>query len=96
VGLYALVGEDRADLEARFDALRRWTPGGGLEGVDVAEWGRDKLVGTVDQVVERLGRFAELGVEEMIVSLGSLPFAVYDESQLDVLAEAVIPAARSV
>lgn len=94
LGLYALVGEDRADLEARFEALRRWTPGNGLDGVDVDSWGRDKLVGTVDEVLERLTRFAHLGLEEMIVSAGSLPFVVHDESQLDVLAEAVIPAAR--
>jgi probable F420-dependent oxidoreductase len=94
VGLYALVGGDRGDLESRFRALQQWTPGRALEGTDVDRWGRDKLVGTVDQVVDRLARFADLGVEEMVVSAASLPFAVYDDDQLDVIAEAVIPAAR--
>ena len=94
VGLYALVGEDAPDLAARFRALQRWTPGDALAGADPADWGKDKLVGTVEQVLERVGRFAELGVEEMILSASSLPFAVYDESMLDVVAEAVVPAAR--
>jgi probable F420-dependent oxidoreductase len=94
VGLYTLVGEDRGDLEARFGTLQEWTPGDWPDGQDVEAWGRDKLVGTVEEVVERLARFADLGVDEMIVSAGSLPFAVYDGSQLDLLAEAVLPAAR--
>jgi F420-dependent oxidoreductase-like protein len=94
VGLYALVGEDQRDLAGRWRALQRWTPGGGLDGELLERWGRDKLVGTPDRVVERLASFAALGVEEMIVSAGSLPFAVYDESMLDLFAEAVIPAAR--
>jgi probable F420-dependent oxidoreductase len=94
VGLYTLVGEDRADLVARFRALQRWTPGGALDSVSLDEWAGDKLVGTTDQVVERLERFASVGVGEMIVSAASLPFAVYDESMLDLMAEAVIPAAR--
>jgi probable F420-dependent oxidoreductase len=94
VGLYTLVGADRGDLEARFRDLQRWTPGGAMDGVSLEEWSRDKLVGTTQQVVDRLERFASLGVEEMIVSAASLPFAVYDEAMLDLIAEAVIPAAR--
>jgi probable F420-dependent oxidoreductase len=94
VGLYTLVGEDERDLVARFRALQRWTPDGALDGELLEGWGRDKLVGTAEQVVERLGRFAELGVEEMVISAASLPFAVYDESMLDLFAHAVIPAAR--
>jgi hypothetical protein len=38
--------------------------------------------------------FAELGVEEVICSLASVPFALYDESALGLLAETVVPAAR--
>ena len=79
---------------AGFRAVQRWTPGTLLEGADMDRWGRDKLVGTVEEVVERLARFAELGVEELIVSAAPLPFAVYDDSQLEVLAEAVIPTVR--
>ena len=94
LGLYTLVGEDRRDLVARFRALQRWTPGGALDGVLLDDWARDKLVGTPGQVVERLVEFAALGVEEMILSAASIPFAVYDDSMLAVFAEGVIPSAR--
>jgi probable F420-dependent oxidoreductase len=94
VGLYTLVGESPADLDARFRALQRWTPGGFLDGVDLQDWSRDKLVGTPEPVLERMRRFAGLGVEEIIVSAASLPFAIYDESMLDLMAESIIPAAR--
>jgi len=94
VGLYALVGEDESDLSARFEVLRRWTPGGALAGVALAGWAEDTLTGTVERCLERLARFAENGVEEMILSPASLPFAVYDWSQLDLIAERIIPAAR--
>jgi probable F420-dependent oxidoreductase len=95
VGLYTVVGEDKRDLVARFRALQRWTPGGALDGVLLDDWARDKLVGTPTQVLERLADFAALGVEEVIISAGSIPFSVYDESVLTVLAEGVIPAART-
>jgi alkanesulfonate monooxygenase SsuD/methylene tetrahydromethanopterin reductase-like flavin-dependent oxidoreductase (luciferase family) len=94
VGLYTLVGEDHRDLVGRFRALQRWTPGGGLDGRLLDDWSRDKLVGTPDQVVELMARFAAVGVGEVIVSAASLPFAVFDESMLDLFSEAVIPAAR--
>lgn len=94
VGLYTVVGTDRADLGARWRALQRWTPGGGLDGVGPDEWGKDKLVGTPDPVLERLATFAGHGVEEVIVSLASLPFAVFDEEMLDIFAGSVIPGAR--
>lgn len=94
MGLYTLVGENERDLVSRYRALQRWAPGGALDGELLDDWARDKLVGTPDQVVERLEEFATLGVEETIVSGGSIPFSVYDESMLEVFAEAVIPQAR--
>jgi F420-dependent oxidoreductase-like protein len=94
VGLYTLVGEDERDLVTRYRALQRWAPGGALDGELLDDWARDKLVGTPDQVVERLEEFASLGVEETIVSGASVPFSLYDETMLDVFAEAVIPLAR--
>jgi F420-dependent oxidoreductase-like protein len=94
VGLYALVGEDERDLQARWRALQRWTPGGALDGVTSEAWSRDKLVGTPDRVAERLAAFEDLGVEELIVSVGSLPFAVFDDEAVEVVARTVIPGAR--
>jgi F420-dependent oxidoreductase-like protein len=95
VGLYMLVGEDERDLVARYRALQRWTPGGAIDGQLLEEWGRDKLVGTPERIMERLASFAALGVEEMIVSAGSLPFAVSDEGMVELFAEAVIRPGRA-
>ncbi|HEV8682541.1 MAG TPA: TIGR03560 family F420-dependent LLM class oxidoreductase [Actinomycetota bacterium] len=95
VGLYTLVGEDPGDLSARYRALQAWSPGGGLDGQPLEAWGRDKLIGTPQQILDRLAEFAELGVEEVICSMASVPFALYDESALDLLAERVMPAART-
>jgi probable F420-dependent oxidoreductase len=94
VGLYTVVGADTRDVESRWRAIQRWVPGGALEGATLEGWGADKLAGTPDRVLDRLARFARLGVEEIIVSVGPLPFALPDEEMLDVLAEHVIPAAR--
>ncbi len=90
VGLYTLVGENRHELEARHEALgRRYPETGPLD-----ELIRGGLAGTPDMVLDRLAAFAELGVEEIIVSGATLPFAIHDEGMLDLFADSVIPAAR--
>jgi probable F420-dependent oxidoreductase len=94
IGLYTLLGEDERDLAARFRALQRWTPGGGLDQVSLESYSGDTLTGTPDAVLDQLGRLAALGVEEFIVSAASLPFAVYDWSMVELIAGAVIPKAR--
>src|SRR5207249_4637117 len=50
IGLYALCGEDRADLERRFARLKANTPAGVLDGVSLDRWRHGRLVGTVDEV----------------------------------------------
>ncbi|MFL5799496.1 MAG: LLM class flavin-dependent oxidoreductase [Actinomycetota bacterium] len=94
VGLYALVGTDRADLARRYEALRRWTPGGALDDEPLERFANGALVGTVEEAVETVGRFAELGVEEIIVSPASLPFAVGDWDQMELLATGLLPRIR--
>jgi probable F420-dependent oxidoreductase len=94
VGLYTLVGRDDRDLAARFAALQRWTPGGALDGSSVEEYATDTLTGTPQECVTRLRRFADLGVEEVIVSAASLPFAVFDWGMVELIAETVIPEAH--
>jgi probable F420-dependent oxidoreductase len=95
VGLYSLVGTDRSDLGSRFEALRAWTPGGVMDGVSLEEFASDTLTGTVEDCLERLAAFAELGVEEMVLSAASLPFAVADWSMVELIAEQLLPQARS-
>jgi alkanesulfonate monooxygenase SsuD/methylene tetrahydromethanopterin reductase-like flavin-dependent oxidoreductase (luciferase family) len=90
VGLYTLVGEDHRDLVARYRALQRWAPGGALDGMQLEEYARGALVGTPERILEQAAEFEALGVEEMIVSPASLPFAVFDPSMLELFSESVL------
>jgi probable F420-dependent oxidoreductase len=94
LGLYTLVGEDERDLVARYRALQRWTPGGALDGELLDDYARNSLTGTVDACLDRLARFAAVGVEECIVGAGPVPFTVYDWSMVDLVAEGLIPGAH--
>jgi probable F420-dependent oxidoreductase len=94
VGLYTLVGEDDRDLVARFRALQGWAPGGALDGELLEDYARETLTGTPERVLDRLRAFAELGVEELVVAAASVPFAVYDWSMVELIAEAIVPEAR--
>src|SRR5207245_10511773 len=60
LGLYALCGEDRADLERRFERLRKlWAPGIVTESLD--GWRNGRLVGTVEEVRAQRDEWAALG-----------------------------------
>jgi alkanesulfonate monooxygenase SsuD/methylene tetrahydromethanopterin reductase-like flavin-dependent oxidoreductase (luciferase family) len=94
VGLYSLLGTDQNDLEARYEALQRWTPGGALDGVPLAKHAEGALVGTIDDCEATVKEFEALGVTEIIVSAASLPFSVYDDEQLELIARELIPRVR--
>jgi probable F420-dependent oxidoreductase len=94
VGLLTLVGEDDQDLAARYRALQAWMPGGSLDSTSLEDFARDTLTGTPEDCLKRLARYAELGVEEVVVSAAALPFAVSDWSMVELLAGAVVPEAR--
>ncbi|MDP8957135.1 MAG: LLM class flavin-dependent oxidoreductase [Actinomycetota bacterium] len=93
VGLYTLVGEDEREVAKRFGGLQEWS-GGALDDQRLEDYAKDSLTGTPEQCLERLGRFAENGVEEVIVAAASRPFAVYDWSMVELVAHAVVPEAR--
>lgn len=88
VGLYALVGEDEADLARRFERLRRVSPPGVLDAVELAEWRTGRLVGTVQQVADQVGRWRELGVSSLVLTAGALPFALACGDDVELLATA--------
>jgi alkanesulfonate monooxygenase SsuD/methylene tetrahydromethanopterin reductase-like flavin-dependent oxidoreductase (luciferase family) len=75
LGLYALCGEDEADLARRFERLRAVSPPGVLD-VDLAEWREGRLIGTPEQIREQLAGWADLGVETVILGVGAVPFQV--------------------
>jgi alkanesulfonate monooxygenase SsuD/methylene tetrahydromethanopterin reductase-like flavin-dependent oxidoreductase (luciferase family) len=89
LGLYALAGESEADLAARYGRMQASAPGGMLDKVSLEEWRIGRLVGTPDQLAEQVAGWASLGVEELIVTAGPLPFSVSGLDDLAVLASAL-------
>ena len=89
LGLYALAGEDERDLAARYERMRAAAPGGMLDSVPLEQWRTGRLVGTVEQVGEQVAGWAVLGVAELIVSAGPLPFSVSGLDDLEVLRAAL-------
>jgi probable F420-dependent oxidoreductase len=89
LGLYALCGEDEADLAARFERLQRVSPAGTLDGATLDAWRAGRLVGTVEQVREQAAAWSELGVETLILGPGCVPFQFGALEDLEPLAEAL-------
>lgn len=88
VGLYALVGEDDADVRRRFERMAEGAPAGLFRGLDLEAWKPGRLVGTVDEVRAQLARWADLGVATVVVAPGAIPFSSIDPDDLDLLASA--------
>ncbi len=98
VGVYLLTGSDGADVKRRFERLVDRTPAGvlpgsnGGPGVSWDEFRRDRVAGTIDEVTDRLGELASFGVEEAIVTLGTLPFQLSDEEDVELVGRQIAPA----
>jgi alkanesulfonate monooxygenase SsuD/methylene tetrahydromethanopterin reductase-like flavin-dependent oxidoreductase (luciferase family) len=90
LGLYALCGEDHADLERRFARMRDLMPAG-VVTESLAEWRVGRLVGTVEEIREQRDRWHELGVETLILGVGPVPFSVVTTDDVEVLAHALAP-----
>jgi alkanesulfonate monooxygenase SsuD/methylene tetrahydromethanopterin reductase-like flavin-dependent oxidoreductase (luciferase family) len=65
--------------------MQAGAPGGMLDKVPLEEWRVGRLVGTPDQLAEQVAGWAELGVAELIVSAGPLPFSISGLDDLEVL-----------
>jgi probable F420-dependent oxidoreductase len=100
VGVYLLAGTDEADLEKRFERLVARTPRGvlpassGGAAVSWEEFRAGHVAGTVSEVIDRLGPLKDLGVEEVIVTLGVLPFQVVDLEDIELVGTEIAPALR--
>jgi probable F420-dependent oxidoreductase len=95
VGLYTLIGADAGDLEDRYARLQVRAPGGALDDVPLTDFARGGLVGTADDALEIVSRFADLGVSEMVVDPSSVPFRVGDDEDIRVFAELLLGEART-
>ena len=89
LGLYAVCGDDDADLARRFERLRAVSPPGVLDRVGLDQWRDGRLVGTVEQVREQAAEWEALGVDTLIVGLGAVPFAVTALDDLELVAHAL-------
>jgi probable F420-dependent oxidoreductase len=89
LGLYALCGEDEADLRRRYERLRSNTPGV-LDGVDLDEFRQGRLVGTVDEVRAQADAWDALGVETLVIGAGAVPFQVGALDDVELLAHALL------
>ncbi len=98
VGVYVLTGKDTADIKRRFERLIDRTPVGVLtdgktgSAVSWDEFRASRFAGTTTEVVDRLGELADLGVEEVIVTLGALPFQLSDVEDIELLGADVLSA----
>lgn len=90
VGLTTLLGRDADDLAARWRRLQAWLPGA-MEGVELRQWAEGRLVGTPDQVLAQLRDWEARGVEQVVCAFAPAPFAVFEDEQLDLAAELVLP-----
>jgi probable F420-dependent oxidoreductase len=91
LGLNMLVGRDADDLVERWGRLRAHTPPGVLDGVELREWAASRLVGTPGEIVAQLRDWQALGVEQVVASFSGLPFSVFEDEQLELAAELVLP-----
>jgi alkanesulfonate monooxygenase SsuD/methylene tetrahydromethanopterin reductase-like flavin-dependent oxidoreductase (luciferase family) len=83
---HVLVGEDEADLGRRWRRLEAQTPPGAMPVAGLAEYRRRCLVGTVEEVGDRLAEWAAAGVSTLVANLGALPFSVTSTDDLELLA----------
>lgn len=101
VGVYLLAGSGDSDTKRRFERLKDRTPSGvlrpdsGRAAVSWDDFRRDRVAGTVNEVIDRLAELADLGVEEVIVSLGALPFQVADLEDVELVGAEIASAFRT-
>jgi len=88
LGLYALCGENERDLDRRFARLKRTSPPGVLDDVDLASFREGRLVGTVEEVREQVNQWDALGVETVVLGVGAVPFQVSSIDDVELLLHA--------
>jgi alkanesulfonate monooxygenase SsuD/methylene tetrahydromethanopterin reductase-like flavin-dependent oxidoreductase (luciferase family) len=88
LGLYALCGEDEADLQRRYERMQANSPGV-LDRVPLDRFRQGRLVGTVEQVREQAAAWEALGIEDLVVGAGAVPFKVGAIDDVVLLGEAL-------
>jgi probable F420-dependent oxidoreductase len=94
LGLFTVVGENDPDVKRRYELMGERLPKGVGEALSLETMRDECLAGTLEQIIERMSTFAEIGVSELVICPAPVWFAMPDPSMLDVLAEAVLPKVR--
>jgi probable F420-dependent oxidoreductase len=92
VGLYTLIAPSGPELEKRWSAYLEVTPVEMRQTLD--EWRKDKLCGTPAEAASTIGEFEALGVEEVILGFGVVPFQIADPPAVEEFVEKVFPLCR--
>jgi probable F420-dependent oxidoreductase len=95
VGLYTVVGDNEANARAAFERGRAAFPGGAMHAETWETWRADTLSGSPEQAIERIRDLERSGVDEIVVSPWTLPFALPEPEIVDVLVERVIAPIRT-
>lgn len=101
VGAYVMTGKDDADVRRRFARLVSVTPEGVLTqertggAVSWESFKEQRIAGTTGEVIDAFGELASLGIEEVIVTLGALPFQLGDVEDIEIMGAEVITALRT-
>lgn len=91
VGLYCCVGIDESQLASRWKAYVQASPLGSSKAPAFEHWRQDKLAGLPDEIAARVSQFEALGVEEVILSFGLLPFQICDPVAVEDFMREVVP-----
>ncbi len=90
LGLVALVGDDESDVRRRLVDWKQQAPWL-FESASLEEVRRYGLVGTPQEVRERIEEFDSLGVTELVLSFSPLMFGWSSSAGWDIVAEEVLP-----
>ncbi len=90
VGLYCCLGLDASQLASRWKAYVEAGPRG-AGAPDFDDWRQNKLGGLPDEIAARVSQFEALGVEEVILSFGLLPFQICDPVAVEDFMREVVP-----
>lgn len=91
VGLYCCLGLDEPQLASRWKAYTEAAPGGSSSAPPFEQWKQDKLAGLPNEIASRIAQFEELGIEEVILGFGLLPFQICDSDSVEDFMREVVP-----
>ena len=79
---------EQAPIADQFEFVGR---AAAVDKVELRDWAASRLVGTPDEIVAQLRDWEALGVEQVVSNFAGVPFSVFEDEQLELAAELVLP-----